>query len=170
MPSDPPELSLESAIAWRSASMEAARASTLADRAQPDETADRRPRALGQPLTGGSDPRWVLALRTAESMEGAIVRPEQREKLLRLGRMLGLSPFDSNLVVAIVQDQARRGYAPSHCPLAGEKQLTMVPLPDAHLPGSMQSRRRRLRRAITVATAITSFLAAEAFLVWWMFF
>ena len=170
MQSDSTELSLDSAIAWRSASAEAIHAPTLANGAHSAATTDQRAKALGQPLTGGSDPRWVLALRTAESMEGAIIRPERRTKLLRVGRMLGLSPFDSNLVVAIVQDQARRGYAPSHCPLAGEKQLTMVPLPDAHLPGPMQSGRRRVRRAISLATAVTSFLAAEAFLVWWMFF
>jgi len=125
--------------------------------------------AMGQPLTGAADPRWVLALRTAESMEGQILRPEKRRRVLRIGEMLGLSPFDSNLVIAIVQDQARRGYAPAQCPAAGEDQLTMIRLPDAHLSPSQQSRKRRLHRTLTIAVAIVTLLAAEAFLIWRLF-
>jgi hypothetical protein len=86
---------------------------------------------VGQPLVGATDPRWVLALRTAESLQGATLSPERRQNLLRLGRIMGLSPFDSNLVIAIVQDQARRGFASDYCPTAAAPQLSMVPLPRA---------------------------------------
>ena len=112
----------------------------------------------------------MLAIRVAEALEGPILRPEKRQRVLRLGKMLGLSPFDSNLVIAIMQDQARRGVMPQRCPAAGERQLALVPLPDEHRPPSMQSRRRRTQRTLTIAASITTFLAAELFLVWWLFF
>ena len=158
MPADPTELMPDGAIAWPKAADD-----------RPAVTSNPRAAAMGQPLTGPADPRWVLALRTAESMEGQILRPEKRERVLRVGRMLGLSPFDSNLVIAIVQDQARRGYAPAQCPAAGEGQLTMVPLPDAHLQPSRQSRKRRRHWTLTVATIVATLLAAEAFLIWRFF-
>lgn len=118
---------------------------------------------FGQALTGPTDPRWVLAVRTAELLEGPILRPERREGLLRLGGALGLSLFDANLVLAIVQDQARRGYAPTHCPAAGEMQLRMVPLPSA-------ARFRaafRARRALYIACGVAALIAAEILLLTW---
>ena len=68
-------------------------------------------RAITEPDTGlePTDPRWVLAVRTQQVLEGATLRPAVRAELLRVGRLLGLNPFDANLVIAIVQDQARRG-------------------------------------------------------------
>ena len=81
------------------------------------------------PLAGTMDPRWVLAVRVAERLQGSILAPASRESLVRLGTRLGLTPFDANLIIAIVQDQARRGYAPSYCPTASEPQLRMVPPP-----------------------------------------
>lgn len=122
------------------------------------------------PLLEPSDPRWVLAVRTAAALDGAILRPEKRRRLLHVGRMLGLSPFDANLVMAIMQDQARRGCVPDHCPAAGEKQLAMVTLPDAYRPGATHSKRRRAQHALAIAATITSFLAAELFWVWWLLF
>jgi len=58
------------------------------------------------------DPRWVLAVRAAGSIEGgraAVLPPEQRARLLALGTRIGLRPFDSHLIIAIVQDAARTG-------------------------------------------------------------
>ena len=78
-------------------------------------------------LAGTMDPRWVLAVRVAEHLQGSILPPMARDRLVRLGKTLGLSPFDANLIIAIVQDQARRGYAPAYCPTASEPQLRMVP-------------------------------------------
>ena len=56
--------------------------------------------------------------------------PQKREQLQRLGRMLGLRPFDVSLVIAIVQDQARQGFAPDRCPAAGQRQLELVLPPE----------------------------------------
>lgn len=111
-----------------------------------------------------ADPRWVLAVRTAEQLEGTMLRPERRERLLRLGRMFGLSPFDCSLVIAIVQDQARRGHAPAYCPTAGEAQLRMIPLPRratllAHLRGR--------RRAWVAFLVISAMLLELTLLAWW---
>lgn len=73
-----------------------------------------------------SDARWVLAVRVSEQLEGSILPPNKREQLVRLGKVLGLTAFDANLVIAIVQDQARRGYPADHCAAASEPQLRMI--------------------------------------------
>ena len=84
---------------------------------------------MGVELQGVGDPRWVLAVKAGELLEGTMMRPEKREQLILKGKRMGLNAFDSNLVVAIVQDQARRGYKPELCAGAGAEQLKMVPLP-----------------------------------------
>ena len=83
----------------------------------------------GRAIRGTADPRWVLAVRAAEQLQGATLTPPARDRLVRMARAFGLTAFDANLIIAIVQDQARRGYAPAFCPTAGEPQLRMVPLP-----------------------------------------
>ena len=83
----------------------------------------------GQAIRGTADPRWVLAVRAAEHLQGATLTPPARHRLERMARTFGLTAFDANLIIAVVQDQARRGYAPAFCPTAGEPQLRMVPLP-----------------------------------------
>lgn len=55
-----------------------------------------------------SDPRWVLALRTKHQLQGAALNPQRRDKLLKLANRIGLRSFDANMVIAIVQDEARR--------------------------------------------------------------
>ena len=84
---------------------------------------------MGVDFQGFGDPRWVLAVKAGELLEGTMMRPERRETLILKGKGLGLSAFDANLVVAIVQDQARRGYRPEMCAGAGSEQLKMIPLP-----------------------------------------
>ncbi len=93
---------------------------TRADR-QP--AADALPSAKAAASMQPDDPRWVLAVRTRELMQGALLAPEHRSNLLRLGRILGLTPFEANLVIAIVQDQARRGEVLE----AAVDNLSMVP-------------------------------------------
>lgn len=59
-----------------------------------------------------TDVRWILATKAAQAIEGgraALLRPEARKRLLSEARSMGLRPFDANLVLAIVQDQARIG-------------------------------------------------------------
>lgn len=88
-------------------------------------------RTSGPParLSEAADPRWVLAVRTAEALEGTVIVPEKRERLLAVGAAVGLSPFDTALVIAMVQDQARRGVPARQCPAAAEPQLRHVPRP-----------------------------------------
>jgi hypothetical protein len=61
-----------------------------------------------------NDPRWVLALRTQLQLQGSALSPESRLRLQRTARCLGIRPFEANVIMAVVQDQARQGR-----PLAG---------------------------------------------------
>lgn len=76
-----------------------------------------------------TDVRWMLALRVQHALEGgraAMLPPETRRRLVSDAQLLGLRPFDANLVIAIVQDQARQGRD-----AAGEAfsaRLSLVPL------------------------------------------
>lgn len=117
--------------------------------------------SFGAPITDPTDPRWVLAVRTAAELEGTILRPERRERLLALAKRLKLSPFDGNLIIAIIQDQARRGYAPEYCPTAGEPQLRMIPR------RALEEDERRAK-AIRTATLIAALLAVEILFLAWL--
>lgn len=58
------------------------------------------------------DARRLFAMRVSQSLEGgraALLRPDARRKLVHLAANTGLRPFDANLLIAIVQDSARRG-------------------------------------------------------------
>jgi hypothetical protein len=119
--------------------------------------------AMGQPITRPDDPRWLLALRVSESLEGPILTHEKRERLLRLGKLLGLSAFDSNLVIAIVQDRARRGHAPDRCPFEARGQLAMVPAPGQDFAQWIA----RFRRTLIVAGVIAAAIGVELIGAWW---
>jgi hypothetical protein len=56
-----------------------------------------------------TDPRWMLARATQEALQGAMLAFEDRKRLLALAQRTGIRAFDANLIVAIVQDRARRG-------------------------------------------------------------
>ncbi len=56
-----------------------------------------------------NDPRWVMAVRVRESLQGTCLTAESRRRVIRIGRLLGLTDFDCNVIIAIVQDAARRG-------------------------------------------------------------
>ena len=113
------------------------------------------------PITGATDPRWVLAVRTAESLQGDILPPEKRERLIALAKMMGLTPFDGCLIIAMVQDQARRGLLADHGPAGVGPQLSMIPLP----------RPRRLFAGLRenpgqVAMLTAGILALQGLFVW----
>ena len=58
------------------------------------------------------DARWLFAQHVKDSVEGgraALLRPQVRRNLVARAEAMGLRPFDANLVIAIVQDAARRG-------------------------------------------------------------
>ncbi len=73
------------------------------------------------------DARLMFAQRVAEVLDGgeaAILTPENRRRALRMAWLLGMRPFDASLVVAIVQDNARRGLPATT--LARDARLVMV--------------------------------------------
>jgi len=58
------------------------------------------------------DVRAVFAAHVSRALDGgraAILRPERRRELVAVGVKLGLREFDTNLLIAIVQDAAREG-------------------------------------------------------------
>lgn len=74
----------------------------------------------------GIDARWVLAARVYALLEGARLTPESRERVLRTARALGIRPFDASVIIALVQDRARRGEGP----------IAVWPLLEACTPGT----------------------------------
>jgi hypothetical protein len=84
------------------------------------------------PITGPTDPRWVLAIKTAHSLQGRSLRAIKRAHLLRLGKRLGLPYLASNRIITIILQQAQQGFAPKYCPLAGQAMLSQIPLPGAY--------------------------------------
>lgn len=76
------------------------------------------------------DVRRILAIKTGLALEGgraAILAPQLRRDLVQQGAKLGLRPFESNLIIAVVQDGARRGE-----PVAAkdvQRSLEVIPSP-----------------------------------------
>jgi len=58
------------------------------------------------------DAQSIFSRRIAEQLDGgrcALLAPERRRRLVAVGRRLGMSAFESNLVIAGAQEAARRG-------------------------------------------------------------
>lgn len=64
--------------------------------------------AARNPQLEPNDPRWVLAVQAASQLEGDRLSPEARKRLERTAKLLGVRAFDANVIMAIVQDHARR--------------------------------------------------------------
>ena len=124
-------------------------------RGRSDATVDsRRTRTATSPtpVLEATDPRWVMAVRVRESLQGTCLTADARQRVIRIGRMLGLNDFDCNVIIAIVQDAARRGES-----LHGAADtLAMVPQRET------QTRCAKWRTAVWVA----SLLAVEAVVIW----
>lgn len=72
-----------------------------------------------------ADARWQLATETQRALQGAVLAFEDRRRLLAMANRLGIRAFDANLILALVQDRARRGE-----PLeAAAETIGMIPLP-----------------------------------------
>lgn len=65
--------------------------------------------AARQQTLDPTDPRWLLAIETQKALQGAVLAFEDRRRLLSLAQRVGVRAFDANLIVALVQDRARRG-------------------------------------------------------------
>lgn len=101
-----------------------------------------------------TDPRWVLAVRAYSQLEGSTLRPERRERVMRTAKQLGLRTFDANLVIAVVQDHARR-----HEPLSAAVPTLQVIDPPAPPHRSAWTR--------WIGATILAVLA-NLILIWWL--
>ena len=119
------------------------------------------PTANPTPISGATDPRWVLAVSTAQRMEGDVLPPKKRETLMSQGKSMGLSPFDCSLILATVQDRARRGIPLDECPAASETQLALIPLPTVRPMKSALG--EHPKRTLLIAGGL---LALQAMLIW----
>ena len=86
--------------------------------------------AAGRQDLGHQNPYWRLAGDVAGALDGAVLTPERRRGLIEEARRLGMREFDANLVIAVVQDRARRG-----------EHITSVNGPIAVLASKTQPRR-----------------------------
>ena len=104
-----PELRLtgfdDDTLAWRKA--EHARLAVIKENRIAAHAGAMQPHVVN--MIDARDPRWILAMQTKARLQGATLTPERREVLMQRGTQLGLRPFETNLIIAIVQDQARQG-------------------------------------------------------------
>jgi hypothetical protein len=113
--------------------------------------------AAANPALDPTDPRWVLAVRAYAQLQGASLNPNRREKLIRSAGGMGVRPFDANLIIAIVQDHARRGKD------LGDAAGTVALLePPPRRRG--HDEHATLRWAVAIITAVV----ANIFLIWWL--
>ena len=54
------------------------------------------------------DARSVVVSETLKRLQGSLLVPEDRRAVLELAQRLGMRTFDANLLVAMIQDRARR--------------------------------------------------------------
>ncbi len=117
---------------------------------------ENRAASRAEPSLEPTDPRWILAARTYASLEGSTLTPEKRARLQRTAERIGVRPFDANVIIAIVQDQARRGE-----PLdAALPTLNLLEKPEPHT-------RQREAPALLWITAIASGLVLATILIHW---
>ena len=102
---------------------------------------------VDEPIRRHDDPRWVLAVMTSEALEGSLLPPEKRERIVRTAERWGLTPFDANLIIAVVQDQARRGVAANARPAAAEPMLRTISAVQQADPAPATPLRSKLRLA-----------------------
>ncbi len=65
--------------------------------------------AAETPQLDSARPQWLFAGHVLKALEGSILPPHRRRELLHRAHQLGVRDFDANLVIAVVQDRARRG-------------------------------------------------------------
>lgn len=94
-------------------------------------------------------------------MQAEILPPQQREALMRQGKAMGLTAFDCSLILAIIQDRARRGISLDQCPAESETQLALIPLPRMRpFPSALGQSPKR-----TIAIAVGLF-TLQLLLIW----
>ena len=113
--------------------------------------------AATNPGLDPTDPRWVLAVRAYSQLQGSSLTPTRRQRLIQTAGGMGVRPFDANLIIAIVQDHARRGKG------LGDAAGTV-----ALLEPPPQHRDREEQATLRWAMAILSAVVANIFLIWWL--
>lgn len=111
--------------------------------------------AASNPQLEPTDPRWVLAMRAYSQLQGSTLTPERRQRVLDNAKVIGLRPFDANLIIAVVQDHARRGESPAEA----QSTLSMIAAPVRN--ADRQFWKRWL-------AAIISAIVANILLFWWL--
>jgi len=108
------------------------------------------------------DARWLFAVRVSGSLEGgkaALLTPTKRRDLIAAAVSTGLREFDANLIIAIVQDAARRGEL-------GDRAGRVAGVASSlSLVGAAERNEARARRARTVKAIIATILATVLFFV-----
>lgn len=77
------------------------------------------------------------------------------------GKSMGLSPFDCSLILAIIQDRARRGIALDECPSQSASQLALIPLPPIRSFASALG--TQPKRTLLIASGL---IALQTLLIW----
>ena len=109
-----------------------------------------------QPLSA-TDPRWAVAVRAQSMLQGSVLEPNARQRVMRTARTLGVRPFDANLIMALVQDRARRG----------EDMKSMEPV--LRLIDPPTSRARNMKSIVVQwIVAIVTAVVANLLLIWWV--
>jgi hypothetical protein len=121
------------------------------------------------------DVRRLFAMQVSQSLEGgraALLRPDSRRKLVNLATSAGLRPFDANLLIAIVQDSARRGEPTLSDPALASLHMVAPPATSApmHWPGAPSRDWGLTQRDVLRGLALACCLAACAvvLLVRWL--
>ncbi|MBL0928212.1 MAG: hypothetical protein IBJ11_11275 [Phycisphaerales bacterium] len=107
-----------------------------------------------------SEARRMIASAAAAALQGgraAILTPERRERLRFVARALGVRAFDANVIIALVQDRARRGEIAADTPAA-------QPPPAAPQARAPMRRAEVLSVIAAVALAAVAVLAAVRWL------
>ena len=101
-------------------------------------------------------------MRAQSQLQGTALTPERRARVMRTAEQLGIRPFDANMIIAVVQDHARRGEDLADAATA--------------LAGVQHTERRRPSREITRTSIATRLLLAamlaaliNAILITWLF-
>ncbi len=124
-----------------------------------DRVASENARAATMPQT---DARWIFALDVAGQLQGgraALLAPERRRQLVARAVHAGLRPFDANLVIAVVQEAARRGECVTSDAFGG-RLAVIHPARPRHGAGGAW-----LKLAASVAVAVLAVLAMRALLL-----
>ncbi len=110
-----------------------------------------------EPAFDPTDARWKLAIAAQRALEGAVLAYDERRRLLDLATRIGIRPFDANLILAIVQDRARRGETLE----SAAPTLAIIPSPAHSSPAN---------HTWIWVTGITVAMVADGVLIAWIIF